>query len=143
MINTIFISLLGFVMLYYGGELLVRSSVNLALKLNVSTLVVGLTVVSFATSSPELFISLQSVLDHRSSIALGNTIGSNIANILLVFSFALIVSKNNLLKVVSKGDMLFMLAVTMALLFFLISGSIKKPFSLILLLWLPLYFYFS
>ena len=48
-------------MLYYGGELLVRSSVNLALKLNISTLVVGLTVVSFATSSPELFISLQSV----------------------------------------------------------------------------------
>ena len=91
MITTIFISLLGFVMLYYGGELLVRSSVNLALKLNVSTLVVGLTVVSFATSSPELFISLQSVLDDRSSIALGNTIGSNIANITLVLGISAII----------------------------------------------------
>ena len=91
MIITVFISLLGFVMLYYGGELLVRSSVNLALKLNISTLVVGLTVVSFATSSPELFISLQSVLDHRSSIALGNTIGSNIANITLVLGISAII----------------------------------------------------
>ena len=91
MITTIFISLLGFVMLYYGGELLVRSSVNLALKLNISTLVVGLTVVSFATSSPELFISLQSVLDDRSSIALGNTIGSNIANITLVLGISAII----------------------------------------------------
>ena len=76
--------LLGLVLLFFGGELLVRGSVSLALKMKISTLVVGMTIVSFATSSPELFVSLQAVLDGSSNIAFGNVIGSNIANITLV-----------------------------------------------------------
>lgn len=83
MSSTIFL-LLGFVLLFFGGELLVRGSVSLALKMKISTLVVGMTVVSFATSAPELFVSLQAVLNGSSNIALGNVIGSNIANITLV-----------------------------------------------------------
>jgi len=71
-------------MLFIGGDLLVRSSVALALKMRISTLVVGMTVVSFATSAPELFVSLQAVLDGSNDIAFGNVIGSNIANITLV-----------------------------------------------------------
>ena len=55
--------ILSFVMLFFGGEFLVRSSVVLALRMKISTLVVGMTVVSFATSSPELFVSIQSALD--------------------------------------------------------------------------------
>jgi len=73
-----------FVMLFIGGDLLVRSSVSIALKMRISTLVVGMTVVSFATSAPELFVSLQAVLDGSNDIAFGNVIGSNIANITLV-----------------------------------------------------------
>ena len=73
-----------FVMLFIGGDLLVRSSVSIALKMRLSTLVVGMTVVSFATSAPELFVSLQAVLDGSNDIAFGNVIGSNIANITLV-----------------------------------------------------------
>jgi len=76
--------LLGLVLLFLGGELLVRGSVALALKMRISTLVVGMTVVSFATSAPELFVSLQAVLDGSNDIAFGNVIGSNIANITLV-----------------------------------------------------------
>ena len=76
--------LLGLVLLFFGGELLVRGSVALALKMRISTLVVGMTIVSFATSAPELFVSLQAVLDGSSDIAFGNVIGSNIANITLV-----------------------------------------------------------
>jgi len=76
--------LVSFIMLFIGGDLLVRSSVSLALKMRISTLVVGMTVVSFATSSPELFVSLQAVLDGSNDIAFGNVIGSNIANITLV-----------------------------------------------------------
>ena len=75
---------LSFVMLFIGGDLLVRSSVSIALKMRISTLVVGMTVVSFATSAPELFVSLQAVLDGSNDIAFGNVIGSNIANITLV-----------------------------------------------------------
>jgi len=76
--------LLGLVLLFLGGELLVRGSVALALKMRISTLVVGMTVVSFATSAPELFVSLQAVLNGSNDIAFGNVIGSNIANITLV-----------------------------------------------------------
>jgi len=76
--------LLGLVLLFFGGELLVRGSVSLALKMRISTLVVGMTVVSFATSAPELFVSLQAVLGGSNDIAFGNVIGSNIANITLV-----------------------------------------------------------
>ena len=76
--------LLGLLLLFFGGELLVRGSVALALKMRISTLVVGMTIVSFATSAPELFVSLQAVLNGSNDIAFGNVIGSNIANITLV-----------------------------------------------------------
>ena len=75
---------LSFAMLFIGGDLLVRGSVSIALRMRISTLVVGMTVVSFATSAPELFVSLQAVLDGSNDIAFGNVIGSNIANITLV-----------------------------------------------------------
>jgi len=135
--------ILGIILLSFGGDFLVRGSIGLARKLNVSPMIIGIVIIGLGTSLPEIFVATNAVINKSSDIAFGSVVGSNIANILLVFSFALIVSKNNLLKVVSKGDMLFMLAVTMALLFFLISGSIKKPFSLIMVLWLPLYFYLS
>ena len=75
---------LGLILLFFGGELLVRGSISLALKMRISSLVVGMTVVSFATSAPELFVSLQAVLNGSNDIAFGNVIGSNIANIALV-----------------------------------------------------------
>ncbi|HLU85509.1 MAG TPA: hypothetical protein VKZ45_08540, partial [Vicingaceae bacterium] len=75
---------LGLVLLVVGGEFLVRSSVSLSFKFNISKLVIGMTVVSFATSAPELLVSLQAALDGSPDIALGNVIGSNIANIGLV-----------------------------------------------------------
>jgi cation:H+ antiporter len=76
--------LLGLVLLFLGGELLVKGAIALALKMRISTLVVGMTIVSFATSAPELFVSLHALLEGSSNIALGNVIGSNIANITLV-----------------------------------------------------------
>ena len=75
---------IGLILLFFGGELLVRGSISLALKMRISSLVVGMTVVSFATSAPELFVSLQAVLNGSNDIAFGNVIGSNIANIALV-----------------------------------------------------------
>jgi len=84
--------LLGLVLLVVGGEFLVRSSVALSFKLNISKMVIGLTVVSFATSMPELLVSLQAALDGFSDISLGNVIGSNIANIGLVLGITAIIS---------------------------------------------------
>ena len=76
--------LLGFVLLVVGGDFLVRASVALSLKLNISKMVIGLTVVSFATSLPELLVSLNAALNGSPSIAINNVVGSNIANIGLV-----------------------------------------------------------
>ena len=90
MTPTIFL-LLGFLLLFFGGELLVRGSVALALKTKVSILVIGMTVVSFATSAPELFVSLHAIFEGSSNIALGNVIGSNIANITLVLGVTAII----------------------------------------------------
>ena len=81
---SIFYLVIGLVLLVIGGEFLVRSSVGLSLKLHLSRMIIGLTVVSFATSAPELIVSVQSALDGLSGLALGNVIGSNIANIALV-----------------------------------------------------------
>ncbi|WP_343796914.1 calcium/sodium antiporter [Gaetbulibacter jejuensis] len=84
--------ILGLLLLVVGGEFLVRSSVALSFKLKLSKLVIGMTVVSFATSAPELLVSLQAALDGSSDISLGNVIGSNIANIGLVLGITAIIS---------------------------------------------------
>lgn len=83
--------LLSFIMLFFGGEFLVKSSVSLALRMRISTLVIGMTIVSFATSSPELFVSVMSALDGVTDITFGNVIGSNIANITLVLGLTALV----------------------------------------------------
>lgn len=82
--------LLGFVLLVIGGEYLVRASVGLSFKLNISKMVIGLTVVSFATSVPELLVSLNAALQGAPAIAINNVIGSNIANIGLVLGITAI-----------------------------------------------------
>lgn len=83
--------ILGFVLLVVGGEFLVRSSVALSFKLNISKIVIGMTVVSFATSAPELLVSLQAALTGSPAIAINNVVGSNIANIGLVLGITAIV----------------------------------------------------
>jgi cation:H+ antiporter len=92
MIISLLLVLGGLVLLVIGGEFLVRSSVALSFKLKLSKLVIGMTVVSFATSAPELLVSLQAALDGVSDISLGNVIGSNIANIGLVLGITAIIS---------------------------------------------------
>lgn len=82
---------IGFVLLVVGGEFLVRSSVALSFRLKLSKMVIGLTVVSFATSAPELLVSLQAALNGLSDISLGNVVGSNIANIGLVLGITALI----------------------------------------------------
>lgn len=89
---SIFYIIAGLTLLVVGGEFLVRSSVGLSFKLNLSKMVIGLTVVSFATSAPELLVSVQAALDGSPDIALGNVIGSNIANIGLVLGITAVIS---------------------------------------------------
>ena len=83
--------LLGFALLVVGGDFLVRASVALSLRLNISKMVIGLTVVSFATSLPELLVSLNAALNGSPSIAINNVVGSNIANIGLVLGITALI----------------------------------------------------
>jgi len=89
---SIALIIIGFILLVIGGEFLVRSSVGLSFKLNLSKLIIGMTVVSFATSAPELLVSLNAALTGSPDLALGNVIGSNIANIALVLGITAIIS---------------------------------------------------
>jgi cation:H+ antiporter len=83
--------ILGFILLVVGGEFLVRSSVALSFKFSISKMVIGMTVVSFATSAPELLVSLQAALSGSPAIAINNVVGSNIANIGLVLGITAMV----------------------------------------------------
>ncbi|MGB3592033.1 MAG: calcium/sodium antiporter [Nonlabens sp.] len=107
--------ILGFVLLVLGGEFLVRASVGLSIKLNLSRIVIGLTVVSFATSAPELIVSIQAALNGAASISLGNVVGSNIANIGLVLGLTALLSPLLIDKGFYKFDWLWMLAFTLLL----------------------------
>ncbi|MGV6850321.1 MAG: calcium/sodium antiporter [Marinibacterium sp.] len=75
---------LGLVMLVLAGDLMVRGAVNLSLRLGIPALIISLTIVAFGTSAPELLVAINAVLDDAPGIALGNVVGSNIANVLLV-----------------------------------------------------------
>ena len=77
-----FLLILGLATLVVGGEFLVRGAVGLAKKFKISTLVIGMTVISFGTSAPELMVSLSSAMSGHPEIAIGNVVGSNIFNIL-------------------------------------------------------------
>jgi len=83
-VEHVFYLILGLVVLIFGGEYLVKGSVALAVRMKVSMVVIGLTVVSFATSAPELIVSIYSALTGHPDMAIGNVIGSNIANVSLV-----------------------------------------------------------
>ena len=83
--------LFGIILLSQGGDLLTKSSVDISLKLSIPKIIIGMTVVSFATSAPELIVSLNATLNGFSSFALGNVIGSNIANIGLVLGIIIII----------------------------------------------------
>lgn len=111
----------GIALLAYGGELLVKGSVSLALRLKISTLVVGMTVVSFATSAPELLVSLEAALSDHPDISLGNVIGSNIANIGLVLGLTAVISPLAIPKEIYRTNYPMLLIVSvlfMALLYF-------------------------
>ena len=115
--------IIGFVLLVIGGEFLVRSSVALSLKLNISRMVIGLTVVSFATSAPELLVSLQAAVDGFSDISLGNVIGSNIANIGLVLGLTAMVSPLMVDRDFYRLNWPVMMVFSIVLYFFLLSNN--------------------
>ncbi len=117
---------LGLVLLFFGGEFLVKGSVALALKLKVSTLVIGVTIVSFATSAPELIVSLNAALQGHSDIALGNVIGSNTANIGLILGLTATIFRLSISKDSYRFNWPAMALLSLLLFLFSLDGGIGR-----------------
>ncbi len=109
----------GLILLIKGGDWLMKSAVSLSLKLNIPKIVIGMTVVSFATSAPELIVSIKSALSGHPDLALGNVIGSNIANLGLVLGLTIIISPISVNRSFYMTDWPMMISAT-ALFFFFI-----------------------
>src|SRR6056297_1732708 len=86
------LSTLGLLILLLAGDALVKGAVNLSLRVGIPALIVSLTIVAFGTSAPELLISINAVLDDKAGLALGNVVGSNTANVLLVLGVPAMIS---------------------------------------------------
>lgn len=91
MIESVIILILGFVLLIKGADILVDGASNIAQKFNIPTIIIGLTIVAIGTSMPELMVSVTSALGGHSDIALGNVVGSNIANLFLILGICSII----------------------------------------------------
>lgn len=102
----------GLVLLLIGGEALVRAAVALADRLGVSRLIIGLTVVAFGTSAPELLVCIQAALEDAPGIAIGNVVGSNIANVLLVIGIPALIAPFVCERAIMQREGLAMVAAT-------------------------------
>lgn len=128
--------LIGLIMLIGGGEVLVRGASALAIKTGLSPLIVGLTVVSVATSAPELAVTTGAVLSGETDLAIGNVVGSNIANVFLILGVCAVITPLTVRRQMLKMDLPLLAGMSLALLFFAMNGRIGTWEGLLLLgLW--------
>lgn len=123
MLTEILLVLLSFVVLTVGAEILVRGASSIGLSFGLSPLVVGLTIVAFGTSAPELAVSLRAALSGAGDIAMGNVVGSNIFNVAFILGFAALVRPLSVQLQVIRFDMPLMLAASVLFVAFLSFGG--------------------
>ena len=133
----------GLLLLILGGETLLRGAVALSLRLGVSPLLVGLTVVGFGTSTPELFTSLQAAFAGAPDIALGNVVGSNIANILLILGAAALMAPIAVHRPALVRDGAALVAATLACVGLALTGGFGRIAGLVLLAGLAAYLWYA
>ncbi|MDA3843432.1 MAG: calcium/sodium antiporter [Candidatus Kapabacteria bacterium] len=133
----------GVLLLYFGAEGLVRGSASIALRMRIAPLIVGLTIVAFGTSSPELVVSISAALKGNPGIALGNVIGSNICNIALILGIAAIVRPIKVNIKVIKVDISIMIGITLLLILMLLDGEIDRIDGILLTIGVISYCFFT
>ena len=126
MVFYIALCLIGFVLLYFGAEWLVKGSSSLARSLGVTPIVIGLTVVAFGTSAPELVVSLISSIQAKSMIAVGNVVGSNICNIALVLGLSAVFNPIKSDPSVVRRDIPIMLVISVYLLLLTVNSNLGR-----------------
>jgi cation:H+ antiporter len=124
-LSTLFI-LIGFVLLIKGGDYLIRGAVAIAERAHLDALVIGLTVVAFGTSAPELLVSLQAALQGSSGLAIGNVVGSNIANIALILGVTATLAVVPVRKITLAVDMPFLLLSCLLMTGAALTGTIER-----------------
>jgi cation:H+ antiporter len=123
---------IGLAMLFFGGEALVRGASSVARHFNLSPMVIGLTIVGFGTSAPELLVSLQAAWEGKPEIAIGNVVGSNIANILLILGISAVIAPLLIDARKIWRDLAFMLAATFILWGMLLGTEITRLYGAVL-----------
>ncbi len=132
---------IGLAMLYGGGEFLVGGSSRLARNLGLSPMVVGLTVVAFGTSSPELAAGISAVLNHSQDLVLGNVLGSNIANLGLVLGLSVLLRPIPVGREAVRRDLPVLMGSSLILALLLVLGHLSPAMGVVLLLGLIAYIY--
>lgn len=133
-IITIIMLLVGFFLLVKGADLFVEGASDLATKLKVPAIVIGLTIVAFGTSAPEAAVSITSALDHSNALAISNVVGSNIFNLLAVIGITSVIYKIKLDYTILKQDYLFLVISSVLFLVFVLTGRIVSSLEGLLFL---------
>lgn len=123
---SVAILIAGMVLLMVAGDYLVRGAVNLSSRLGINPLVIGLTVVAFGTSAPELFVSLEAAYHGVSGIAIGNVVGSNIANVLLVLGMPALIATLHCRETGIGASLAVMVALSLVLMVFMANGTLSR-----------------
>ena len=139
MIIDTFYLLVGTTMLYFGADWIVRSSVSIAKKSNIAPMIIGLTIVAFGTSLPELIVSITAALNDSSSLSVGNAIGSNIANIGLVLGLSSLIFPISCAYKKIKKDLWINIIITIIFVLFAFDGLISRFEGMIMFLCLIYY----
>ena len=139
MLYSILFLIAGSAMLYYGAEWIVKGSANIATRLGISTLVIGLTVVAFGTSLPELIVSVIAALEGSSAIAVGNVVGSNVANVGLVLGLSALIFPITVNYDHLKRDFFIYLAVCALFIFFAFDERLSQFEGMVLFISLVFY----
>ena len=132
-------ALLGLIVLLVAGDLLVRGAVNFSLKIKIPAFIVSLTVVALGTSAPELLVAIRAILDNSPGIALGNVVGSNIANVFLVLGIPALIAGINTRECNTRKNYVFMMIATVIFLSVAFIGNFSLPQGILLLVLLILF----
>lgn len=116
----------GLLFLFGGGEALVRGGVGIAKRLRIPSIIIGMTIVAYGTSAPEMVVSVGSALSGHPDIALGNVIGSNISNVLLVMGLAALIFPMRASKEILHKEGTLLICITMLLVLFCLTGSLTR-----------------
>ncbi|HKL52449.1 MAG TPA: calcium/sodium antiporter [Wenzhouxiangellaceae bacterium] len=139
---TILLFLVGLAFLIVGAEALVRGASRLAAVLGISPLIIGLTVVAFGTSSPELAVSVKSVFSDQASIAVGNVVGSNIFNVLFILGLSAMIVPLAVSQQLVRLDVPLMIALSILVLVLSLDENLSRANGLLLIAVLVAYFWF-